>query len=146
MKKLVLLLLISFSATAMDFEEKYYERPVREVSLIVTDSGFYPDQLVAHEGEKLKFFVTSTSKKSQCLVLQKHELFMAAEKGSVNEGEVVAEYPGKFKFYCPSFGHEGWLTVVGKNKAQDLNRKPASAEEEKPKYWIPRDYDRPRKN
>ena len=140
MKLLIFILFTSFSAAAIDFEEKYYERPVREVSIIVTDTGFFPDQMMAFEGEKLKFFVTSTSKKSQCMVLQKHELFLAAEKGIVNEAEVTVEHPGKFRFYCPSFGHEGWLTVFKKGNANEEARKPAS-EEEKPNYWLPRDYD-----
>ena len=140
MKVLSFFMILSFSAMAIDFEEKYYERPVREVSIIVSETGFFPDQMLAFEGEKLKFFVTSTSKKSQCMVLQKHELFVAAEKGIVNEAEVTVEHPGKFRFYCPSFGHEGWLTVVKKGNTSQEVRKPAS-EDEKPKYWTPRDYD-----
>lgn len=132
--------ILSLNVLAIDFDEKYYEQPVREVSIIVSDTGFFPDQMMAFEGEKIKFFITSTSKKSQCMVLQKHELFMAAEKGVVNEAEVTVDHPGKFRFYCPSFGHEGWLTVFKKGEVEET-RKPANVEEEKPKYWLPRDYD-----
>ena len=141
MKGLYLLIFFSFQAVAIDFDEKYYEQPVREISVIVTDTGFFPDHMMAFEGEKLKFFITSTSKKSQCMVLQKHEFFVAAENGVINQADVTVDQPGKFKFYCPSFGHEGWLTVFKKGKASDEIRKPASVDDDKPKYWTPRDYD-----
>lgn len=140
MKGLTVFIILSGQALAYDFSEKEFKQPVREVSIIVTDTGFYPDHMLAFEGERLKFFVTSTSKKSQCFVLQKHEVFVAADKGMVNEGETVVENSGKFKFYCPSFPHEGTLTVMQKFGEQE-ERKPASVEEEKPKYWMPRDFD-----
>ena len=42
MKGLYLLIFLSFQAVAIDFDEKYYEQPVREVSVIVTETGFFP--------------------------------------------------------------------------------------------------------
>ena len=135
----VLLLLLSNSVIAKDFGEKTFKTPVREVSVIVTEDGFYPNQMMAFEGEKLRFYITSTAKNSQCFVLQKHEVFVAADKGAVNEAEVIVENAGKFKFYCPSFKYEGTLTVFEKFNSDEEVRKPAS--EEKPKYWLPRDYD-----
>lgn len=139
MKTLLLITFLIPSAFAKDFGEKTFDKPVREISVIVTDDGFYPNKMMAFEGERIKFFITSTSKKSQCFVLQKHEVFVAADKGMVNESEVVVENAGKFKFYCPSFPHHGHLTVFEKFAAEEKeNREPAS---EKPKYWLPRDYD-----
>lgn len=126
-----------------DFRKKVYKQPLREFSVIVTDDGFYPNKMMAFVGEKVRFFLTTTSKKSQCFVLQKHEIFISAEKGRLNEAEVVLENPGRYKFYCPASKHEGFLTVTEKFAAQEEPARTVASEEvsDKPKYWTPRDYD-----
>lgn len=122
-----------------NFKKKIYDAPLREVSVIVSDDGYYPNKIVAFQGEKIHFYITSTSKKNQCFILQKHEVFVSAEKGMVNEAEIVADQAGRFKFYCPSSKFTGHLTVFEKYAAEDeIKRSIAS---EKPKYWLPRDYD-----
>lgn len=143
--KLILLftVLVSFESMATElnqnFKKRKYDKPLREVSVIVGDDGFYPNKIVAYEGERIHFFITSSTKKSQCFVLQKHEVFVSAEFGTINETDVVLEHPGRYKFYCPSHKFEGFLTVLSKDKPQDeISRTVAS---EKPKYWTPRDYD-----
>ncbi len=124
------------------FEKKEFERPLREVSIIVTDTGYYPNKIMAFKGERVRFFVTATGEKSKCFILQKHELFLSADQGRVNEGEVDADKPGRFKFFCPSTKHEGYLTVYEKFKEEvkpeKVKRDVAS---EKPNYWLPRNYD-----
>ena len=123
-----------------DFKKKIYKTPLREFSVILTDDGFYPHKLMAFTGERVKFFITSTSKKSQCLILQKHEIFISAEKGQLNEGDTELHHPGRYKFYCPSSEHSGFLTVMDKDK--EVKRAVASEKEaDKPNYWTPRNYD-----
>ena len=85
-----------FANASKEFKAKKYDQPVREISIIATEDGFYPNKIVAFEGEKLHFFVTSTVEKGQCFILQNHEVFLAADKGKVNETEVIAENPGFF--------------------------------------------------
>ncbi len=136
-------ILLGFKSYAADlnqnFKKRSFKNPLREVSVIVGDDGFYPSTITAFEGERLHFFITSSTKKSQCFVLQKHEVFVSAEFGMINETEVVLEYPGRYKFYCPSHKFEGHLTVLSKDKPEEqISRTVAS---EKPKYWTPRDYD-----
>ena len=122
-----------------NFKKRTFENPLREVSVIVGDDGFYPSTIVAFEGEKIHFFITSSTKKNQCFVLQKHEVFVSAEFGRINETEVVLEHAGRYKFYCPSHKFEGFLTVLSKDKPEEqISRTVAS---EKPNYWTPRDYD-----
>jgi len=139
---LVLSLIMTFSNSVFaegPFDEKSFDTPVREISIIATDDGFYPNKVMAFTGEKVKFFITSTSGSKHCFILQKHEVFVAAEKGKINEAHVQLDNPGRFKFYCPSSDFKGHLTVFEKFKNQDqASREPASA---KPKYWTPRDYD-----
>jgi hypothetical protein len=122
-----------------NFQRKTYDFPLREVSIIVTEDGYYPNKIVAFKGEKIHFFITSTTAKNQCFILQKHEVFVSAEKGAVNEAEITVTQPGRFKFYCPSSKFTGHLTVFEKFAAEEeINRTIAS---EKPNYWLPRDYD-----
>lgn len=137
-----LLVFLSFTHSVeakSPFEEKTFDIPVREISIIATDDGFYPNKVMAFTGEKVRFFITSTSGQKQCFILQKHDVFVAAEKGKVNEAHIELENAGRYKFYCPSTTFTGHLTVFEKFKQEDgFERAPASV---KPKYWMPRDYD-----
>lgn len=142
MKKLLLLTCLGLSLTSFAkdlFKERTFDKPVREISIIATDDGFYPNKVMAFTGEKVRFFITSTSGEKQCFILQKHDVFVAAEKGKVNEAHIELDNPGRYKFYCPSSTFMGHLTVFDKFKQKDeADRSPASV---KPKYWLPRDYD-----
>ena len=142
MRKLSFLLLtipIMASANEM-FAEKNFEDPIREISVIVTDDGYFPNKISAFEGEKIRFFVTSTAKDKQCFILQKHELFLGVDRGSVNEGEIKLNQAGRFRFFCPSNKKQGYLTVLKKEVPVEEVREPASVP--KPIYWTPRDSDR----
>lgn len=132
----------SLHAGENNFKATKYKNPLREISVIVTDSGFYPNKIMAFEGDKIHFFITSTAKAAQCFVLQKHEVFVSAEKGMINEVEVYANQVGRFKFFCPSFEFKGYLTVIEKETvSQQQVRSIASQGSTKPGYWQPRDYD-----
>ena len=120
MKCLYLMLLCAFivpmSANAQElssrFKRKNFVFPQRDLSVIVGEDGFYPNHLVAFKGEKIRLFITSSSKKDSCFVLQKHEVFIAAENSVVNEAEFVADQSGRFRFYCPSSDFEGFPNSV----------------------------------
>jgi plastocyanin len=132
--------LIAENALAKDKDQvKYFKKPLREFSIILTDEGYYPNRLVAHAGDKVRFFVTSTSNKPECFIVQDHKVFLSAKKGEVSEGETVFNAAGKYKFYCPSSKHKGFITVLEKDDdVEEQTRKVAS---DKPNYWLPRDYD-----
>jgi hypothetical protein len=124
------------------FSKKTYPKPLREVSIIVTEDGYYPDKVFAYEGELVKFFITSTVEKPQCLVLQKHDVFLSAQKGKVNETTVAVDTSGRFRFYCPSANFDGHLTVFKKESPKESEVLPSrDIASEKPSYWLPRDYD-----
>jgi hypothetical protein len=138
---LLLSCVVSFSAISGPFDEKEYKVPLREISIIATKDGFYPNKIMAYEGEKVKFFITSTVEAGQCFILQKHEVFIAAQRGKINEGEVLMEKAGRFKFYCPANKSVGYLKVFKKFNADensDVKRDIASKESS---HWTPRDYD-----
>lgn len=126
---------------------KKFKTPQRDFSIIVSNEGYYPDRLIVFEGEKVRFFVTSTSTEAKCFILENHNVFVPASKGRVAEAEVVLEKAGEYSFYCPSFAHRGKLVVLGERERSQpvvkVNRDPASSttvDRESEQHWVPREY------
>lgn len=113
-----------------------FKHPKRKVSVIVTDSGYYPEKIIAYKGEKITFYVTSTVPEPSCLILSGHELFLSAEKGKLVVGEVELKSSGDFSFYCPSQNYKGSLVVIEKEKRKKPKRNLAS---KKSKIWMPKE-------
>jgi hypothetical protein len=112
--KSVMFFILLFSFNALAQEAKKVVQPTREVAIIVTKEGYYPKHLSVFEGEKVKFYVTSTVEEPNCLIVESHKVFMAANKGKVTEAEVVFEHSGDFAFYCPSSKNDG--KIVGSQR------------------------------
>ena len=110
--------------------------PRREISVIVTQEGYYPKNLTVFQGERVKFYVTSTVEQPDCLLVQGHKVFLAANKGKIAEAEATFDTAGEFSFYCPSSKHDGKITVI---KKSDPNRGLASQND--PEVWTPKDYE-----
>lgn len=115
----------------------------RDISLIVSDEGFYPESLVAFAGERVRFFVTATTKLPSCLIVEGKDLFVEAKNGEVRHGEVVFKRPGNYRFYCPKGQIHGNLTVLEhpeRRRQQQRKREMASQKESREvKIWLPRD-------
>lgn len=133
MKLLFIFLFISLSAWAQDKKLP----PTREVAVIVTKEGYYPKSLSVFEGERVKFYVTSTVEDPHCLIVESHKVFLAANKGKVTEAEAVFDKPGEFAFYCPSSKNDGKIVVLRKNTPK---REIASQRKNDPSLWVPREY------
>lgn len=113
--------------------------PTKDFSIIVTKEGYYPSHISLFQGERARFFVTNLSDEPACVIVSQHNVFMAAEKGKVTEGEAYFDQAGTFPFYCPSTKHNGKISVIEKKK-KVVERKIASETEpvvEGP--WIPRE-------
>lgn len=141
------LFICSFFGTALAQERglaaKEFERPVREFSVIVTPEGYYPKHFSVQEGERVKFYVTSTLSKPHCFIVDKHKIFVSASKGSLNEAESVFDNPGRYKFYCPSAKKDfGYITVIQKVRipSPEVKREISGKYESGPNYWTPKDY------
>jgi hypothetical protein len=134
---LVLLFLLALNLSAGEMIK--LDRPIRSYSVILTENGFSPENLVAYEGETLKINVTATSGDKGCLFLRSHNVFIPAQRGKIHYGSTQLNEQGRFEFYCPSLKHKGTLTVL-ETPQKEVKREIAS---EKPEvnYWIPRDYD-----
>lgn len=115
---------------------KMYKSPRRDVSIIVTPEGYYPEHISVFQGEKVKFYVTSTIDDPGCFLVSGHDIYLSAGKGNLTEGEVHFTEPGHFNYYCPSMQSKGTITVI---KKRNPNREIASKKVEKKKEWVPRD-------
>jgi plastocyanin len=133
MKLFLFSLLISSMAVAAESKVQ----PVREVAIIVTKEGYYPKSLSVFEGEKVKFYVTSTVEEPHCMIVESHKVFLAANKGKVTEAEAVFDKAGEFAFYCPSSKNDGKIVVLKKVMPK---REVASERKNEGMLWTPKEY------
>ena len=130
-----LLIFLSLLITVGSFAKT--EPPLREVAVIVTKEGYYPKTLSVFEGEKVKFYVTSTVEEPHCMIVESHKVFLAANKGKVTEAEAVFDKAGEFAFYCPSSKNDGKVVVL---KKQSPKREVASERKHEGMLWTPKEY------
>lgn len=109
---------------------------VREVAVIVTKEGYYPKYLTIFEGEKVKFYVTSTVENPDCLIVESHKIFMAANKGKVTEAEALFDKAGEYAFYCPSSKNDGKIVVLKKV----VPKREVASEKNDSLLWTPKEY------
>ncbi len=131
------LFLISFFILSFAFAEEKKPQGIREVAIIVTKEGYYPKSLSVFEGEKIKFYVTSTVEEPNCMIVESHKVFMAANKGKVTEAEAVFDKAGQFAFYCPSSKNDGKIVVLKKSVPK---RDIASEKKHESMLWTPKEY------
>lgn len=134
MKFLVPLILIAIAAIAVAAEDR--KSPVREVSVIVTKEGYYPKSISVFEGERIKFYVTSTVDDPNCMIVEGHKVFLAANKGKLTEGEAVFDKAGEFAFYCPSSKNDGKVVVLKKV----VPKREVASEKGEAMVWTPKEY------
>jgi plastocyanin len=130
------LFLFSFLLSMTVFAADNKPQPVREVSVIVTKEGYYPKSLSVFEGEKVKFYVTSTVEEPHCMIVESHKVFLAANKGKVTEAEAVFDKAGEFAFYCPSSKNDGKIVVLKKA----VPKREVASEKSHEGVWTPKEY------
>lgn len=134
MKFILLFVFIPFLAIASEASKA---QPTREISIIVTKEGYYPKSLSVFEGEKVKFYVTSTLDEPHCMIVEGHKVFLAANKGKVTEAEATFDKAGSFAFYCPSSKSDGKIVVMKKHVPK---REIASEKSNEGMLWTPKEY------
>lgn len=131
-------------AHAQAFAEKSFERPLREVAIILTNEGFYPETIFAYKGERVRFYLTSVADKPKCFMLQEHNVFLSVGKGEVTEAEVDFNREEKVRFHCPADRMEGVISVhEHPREFEDRRRREIASESKKqvlrPEAWMPKD-------
>lgn len=85
----------------------------------------------------MKFYVTSTVEAPDCLIVEAHKVFMAANKGKITEAETVFDKAGEFAFYCPSSKNDGKIVVLKKKEAK---KREIASEKNDNMVWTPKEY------
>jgi hypothetical protein len=107
-------LILILSQVVFAQTEQTKPTPMREISVIVTKEGYYPKSLSVFEGEKIKFYVTSTVEES------------------------VFDRAGEFAFYCPGSKNDGKIVVIRKVVAQP--KREVASDKNEPAVWMPKEY------
>ncbi len=136
MKNLICLLFLVMVVLTAKAQERL-DHPLREISIIASETGYYPAAPIAFVGEKVRFFVTTTTEDKRCLLLPEKSLFLSMEKGRIDEGEFIATAPGIYKFHCPTGKLQGSLTVL--QRPADKKRELASQAQERVRVWFPKE-------
>ena len=114
--------------------------PERSVSIIATAEGFYPQKLAVFTGERVHLFLTATTDKSSCFIMDGKQVFLGVEKGKVSEFDLYFDRPGEFRFYCPKGKLEGTVIVLEaptKSLKKELKREIASKQKAGVRVWMP---------
>lgn len=147
MTALLLLAWVSLSGAGLASEgESKMQRlknPVREVAVILTPEGAYPSSIFAYKGEKVKFYLSATTKRPSCFMLPRHDIFVAVPPGKVRSASFFLEHTGELDFHCPTGNIKGSLSVYEHpREARERRRRELASEQQKsegPKIWMPRD-------
>jgi hypothetical protein len=83
----------------------------QEVSVIVSDIGFFPNRIFVTEGIPVKLYLSTPSKTTLCFINDQWGVQKGVAPGKVEEVEFTPTTPGNFRFYCPIKGLEGVMTV-----------------------------------
>lgn len=131
----------SFSAFAVEetyFQKETFDVPYREQAIIVGENGFYPNRIVAYQGERVRFFVTSAGVKSACFNIPDKNVFSGPSEGKILEVEAFFDKAGVFQFNCPNSAYVGRVMVLEKaaDKEERIRRGLAS---DLTKVWMPKD-------
>ena len=117
------------------FKARKFDTPRRDVAVIVSDGGYYPENVVVFKGEKIRLYLTSAGKKEGCLNLAAKDFALSASPGEVAEGVIFFNEPGTYKFHCPVGKVDGRFTVLEKG----VSTYTAGAEgEKKADSWQPK--------
>lgn len=102
---------------------------VQEISLIISDYGYFPNKIFVTQGVPVKIYMTTPSKVTLCFMLDNWGLKKGVLPGRVEELSFVPDAPGDYRFYCPVKSIEGTLTVREQVTAMPAGRGVASAED-----------------
>lgn len=133
-------ILIRFAYAVEDtyFKNQKLEIPIREVSVIVSKEGFFPNRLVVFRGEKVRFFLTSTIGGAQCFNIPSYNLFVSPAQSKVAEAEVYFDRAGIFPVNCPNNSMNARVVVL--ERAEDRKESERRGRVGHPVHiWMPKE-------
>ncbi|MBI2604649.1 MAG: cupredoxin domain-containing protein [Deltaproteobacteria bacterium] len=83
----------------------------QEVSVIVSDHGYFPSRIFVTQNIPVRVYLTTPSKSTLCFMIDNWSVKKGITPGKVEEVNFVPDRAGNYRFYCPVKGIEGTLTV-----------------------------------
>jgi len=124
----------SFASLSLEYSDDPFgkarnlEAPQREYSIIASNEGFYPQNIVAFEGERVKLFLTTISKNPSCLMIPSKNVFLGATQGKMVEAEVLFDKAGSYEFFCPTGKIKGKIQVLKRETQSDIQKRAIASE------------------
>ena len=87
------------------------EKSYQEVAVIANESGFYPSTVFLTQGIPVRIFVTGSSAKAQCFMLDQFGVRRQIRSQKIEEITFVPDTVGTFSFSCPMNGAKGSIVV-----------------------------------
>lgn len=84
---------------------------VQEVAVIAGDLGFFPRTVFVTRDVPVRMFVTGASKNSLCMLMDSFSVRKQIKSQKIEEVSFTPNQPGRFRFYCPINGAEGFVVV-----------------------------------
>jgi hypothetical protein len=84
---------------------------VQEVAVIAGDLGFFPRTVFVTQDIPVRMYVTGASKNSLCIMMDSFNVRKQVRNQSIEELSFTPDQPGRFRFYCPVNGAEGYVVV-----------------------------------
>lgn len=92
---------------------------VQEVAVIAGDLGFFPRTVFVTQDIPVRMFVTGASKNALCIMMDSFNVRKQVKSQAIEEVSFTPERPGKFRFYCPVNGAEGFVVVREFGRGED---------------------------
>lgn len=84
---------------------------LQEVALIAGDLGFFPRTVFVTRDVPVRMYVTGASKNSLCILMDSFQVRKQVKSQKIEEVSFTPTQPGRFRFYCPINGAEGYMVV-----------------------------------
>ncbi len=92
--------------------EKKISPPQRDVSVIISREGHYPQTLVFFKGERVRLYVTTTLHEGSCFSVPSKDIFLTVKRGEISEGVLFFNKSGIYRFNCPIGKITGKIVVL----------------------------------
>ncbi len=136
-------------------DESFSSKTQLSYSIILTETGFIPEQISLFEKEWVSLFLTNTASENSCFILSDKEIHLSVQPGKIVATKIYFEKPGLYSFYCPLYQVKGTIRVLKKdlyalkeNEKKEMRREISSQANldhyfiDQDRYWIPKDRER----
>lgn len=132
-----------FEAQVFALEESYNNErsldvPYRELAVIISKDGFFPNRLVVFKGEKVRFFITAVGFDSACFNIPDKNVFSSMASLKIVETETFFDKVGVFQFNCPNNSFTGRIMVLEKESDKKETKRRGLASDTI-KIWEPKE-------